>query len=166
MLPAVSEASEVVSRFSVAPTEAMSWPFLSTRKTIFALASRANRSQTVLICWNSSSYITICGCIGETSSLSWSRSTDANRRFDFSLQLARARLGCGWATVLPSGERFREATMPTLSERGGEGGRGHPELDGQGAQLHLPLRQRGSALAPAADTAFTARAAPGWRARA
>src|SRR6266446_2397683 len=68
MLPAVSEASEVVSRFSVAPTEAMSWPFLSTRKTILALASRERRSQTPLICWNSSSYITICGCIRETSS--------------------------------------------------------------------------------------------------
>src|SRR5882672_4889727 len=61
MFPAVSEASEVVSRFSVAPIEAMSWPFLSTRKTILALASRASRSQTVLICWNSSSYITIDG---------------------------------------------------------------------------------------------------------
>ena len=63
MLPAVSEASEVVSRSAVAPTEAMSWPFLSTRKTIFALASRESRSQTALICWNSSSYMTICGCI-------------------------------------------------------------------------------------------------------
>src|SRR5438105_5633424 len=80
MLPAVSEASEVVSRFSVAPTEAMSWPFLSTRKTIFALASRARRSQTALICWNSSSYITICGCIREDLFLSWgSLARDANR---------------------------------------------------------------------------------------
>src|SRR5712671_6582418 len=63
MLPAVSEASEVVSRSCVAPTEAISCPFLSTRKTIFAFASRASRSQTTLICWNSSSYMTICGCI-------------------------------------------------------------------------------------------------------
>jgi hypothetical protein len=27
------------------------------------LASRASLSQTALICWNSSSYMTICGCI-------------------------------------------------------------------------------------------------------
>src|SRR5436190_17775644 len=87
MLPAVSDASEVVSRFSVAPTLAISWPFLSTRKTILALASRARRSQTALICWNSSSYITICGCIRESSSVRY-RPGDANRRSDFGLQLA------------------------------------------------------------------------------
>src|SRR5881227_1533995 len=85
MLPAVSEASEVVSRFSVAPTLAMSWPFLSTRKTIFALASRDSFSQTALICWNSSSYITICGCIARPLPL-LSRWGDANRRRAFGLE--------------------------------------------------------------------------------
>src|SRR5712691_5858189 len=89
MFPAVSEASEVVSRFSVAPTEAISWPFLSTRKTIFAFASRERRSQTALICWNSSSYITICGCIARPLPL-LSAAGNANRRRGFGLQLAPA----------------------------------------------------------------------------
>jgi hypothetical protein len=39
MLPAVSEASEVVSRLSTSPLAAMSWPFLSTMKTTLAFAS-------------------------------------------------------------------------------------------------------------------------------
>jgi hypothetical protein len=33
MLPAVSDASDVVSRLSTSPLAAMSWPFLSTMKT-------------------------------------------------------------------------------------------------------------------------------------
>src|SRR4051812_13911535 len=93
MLQAVSDASEVVSRCSVGPTEAMSWPLLSTRKTTLPLASRASRSQTVLICWNSSSYITICGCIAKPLPGGGVARWDANRRFDFSLQLAAA---LGW----------------------------------------------------------------------
>src|SRR5439155_20522410 len=99
MLPAVSEASEVVSRFSVAPTEAMSWPFLSTRKTIFALASRASRSQTALICWNSSSYITICGCIRETSSGVGVACADANRALGSAPGTHRARIRLHFATL-------------------------------------------------------------------
>src|SRR5438552_1038029 len=91
ILPAVSEASEVVSRFSVAPIEAMSWPFLSTRKTIFAFASRESRSQTVLICWNSSSYITICGPAIAGPLPKLSRCGDANRASLGRLQLATAR---------------------------------------------------------------------------
>src|SRR5207248_4014015 len=79
MFPAVSEASEVVSRSCVAPMDAISWPFLSTRKTIFAFASRARRSQTALICWNSSSYITICGCIRGRPRPVGSGAFDANR---------------------------------------------------------------------------------------
>ena len=55
MLPAVSEASEVVSMPPALPEEAMSWPFLSTRKTTLALASRQSRSTSATICWNSSS---------------------------------------------------------------------------------------------------------------
>ena len=56
--PAVSEASEVVSRCWAWPAEAMSWPFLSTRKTTFAPASRVRRSQIPEIFRNSSSYRT------------------------------------------------------------------------------------------------------------
>src|SRR5258708_16516901 len=94
MLPAVREASEVVSRFSVAPTDAISWPFLSTRKTIFAFASLESRSQTVLICWNSSSYITIDGPdIDQPRRGVGMAHSDANRRFVFSLQLAPGRVG-------------------------------------------------------------------------
>jgi len=37
--PAVSEASDVASTFSRSPLAAICWPFLSTRKTIFALES-------------------------------------------------------------------------------------------------------------------------------
>ena len=61
MLPAVSEASEVVSRLSTSPLAAMSWPFLSTMKTTLAFASLTRRSTTFWIWLNSSSYITICG---------------------------------------------------------------------------------------------------------
>src|SRR5512138_114419 len=43
-LPAVSEASEVVSMFCACPADAMSCPFLSTRKTTLAFASRVSRS--------------------------------------------------------------------------------------------------------------------------
>ena len=43
MLPAVSEASEVVSRLSTSPPAAMSWPFLSTTKTTRALAFLTSR---------------------------------------------------------------------------------------------------------------------------
>ena len=57
---AVSDASEVVSMLFVCPAAAMSWPFLSTRKTTFAFASLVKRSHTALIRWNSSSYITSC----------------------------------------------------------------------------------------------------------
>ncbi len=56
--PAVSEAREVVSRFWDWPVAAMSWPFLSTRKTTFAPASRVRRSQIPEIFRNSSSYST------------------------------------------------------------------------------------------------------------
>ena len=58
MLPAVSEASEVVSRFCAWPLAAMSCPFLSTRKTTLAFASRVSRSQIPAMSRNSSSYIT------------------------------------------------------------------------------------------------------------
>src|SRR5512140_2233386 len=57
-LPAVSEASEVVSRFCAWPLDAISCPFLSTRKTTLAFASRVSRSQIPAISRNSSSYIT------------------------------------------------------------------------------------------------------------
>ena len=43
-LPAVSEASDVVSMFCVCPAAAMSWPFLSTMKTTLAFASLTSRS--------------------------------------------------------------------------------------------------------------------------
>jgi hypothetical protein len=59
MLPAVSEAREVVSRLSTSPLAAMSWPFLSTMKTTFAFALLTRWSTTVWIWLNSSSYITI-----------------------------------------------------------------------------------------------------------
>ena len=59
-LPAVSDASDVVSMLFVCPAAAMSWPFLSTRNTTFAFASLVKRSHTALIRWNSSSYITSC----------------------------------------------------------------------------------------------------------
>src|SRR5262249_35884086 len=42
-LPAVSEASEVVSRGLMSPTAAICWPFLSTRKTSLAVASSSSR---------------------------------------------------------------------------------------------------------------------------
>ena len=41
-LPAVSEASEVVSSVVRSPTAAICWPFLSTRNTTFAFASEAS----------------------------------------------------------------------------------------------------------------------------
>src|SRR6185369_1676618 len=61
MLPAVSDASDVVSMLSTSPLAAMSCPFLSTMKTTLAFASRTRRSTTVWIRLNSSSYITIWG---------------------------------------------------------------------------------------------------------
>ena len=54
-LPAVSEASDVVSSDSRSPMAAICCPFLSTRKTTFALASAFRRPMTSLIWWNSSS---------------------------------------------------------------------------------------------------------------
>ena len=60
-LPAVSEASEVVSRFSISPWAAICWPFLSTRKTTLALASTRSFEMIPLIWLNSSSYITMSG---------------------------------------------------------------------------------------------------------
>ena len=59
--PAVREASEVVSRFSISPWAAICWPFLSTRNTTLALASIRSFEMTVLIWLNSSSYITMSG---------------------------------------------------------------------------------------------------------
>ena len=47
-LPAVSEASDVVSSVCRSPTAAICWPFLSTRKTTFAFASEAQPLQRVL----------------------------------------------------------------------------------------------------------------------
>ena len=49
MLPAVSDASDVVSRLSTSPLAAMSCPFLSTMKTTLAFASRTRRSTTAWI---------------------------------------------------------------------------------------------------------------------
>ena len=60
-LPAVSDASEVVSRFSMSPWAAICCPFLSTRKTTLALASTRSFEMFCLIWLNSSSYITISG---------------------------------------------------------------------------------------------------------
>src|SRR5947199_4973374 len=60
-LPAVSDASEVASTPCMSPEEAICWPFLSTRKTIFALESTCRRWSVSLICWYSSSYITRSG---------------------------------------------------------------------------------------------------------
>ena len=48
-LPAVSDASDVVSRFSMFPWAAICCPFLSTRKTSFALASVRSLLRIVLI---------------------------------------------------------------------------------------------------------------------
>src|SRR5450830_1584142 len=59
--PAVREASEVVSTLSRSPMAAICWPFLSTRKTIFALASIRSREMISLISWNSWSYMTRSG---------------------------------------------------------------------------------------------------------
>src|SRR6185369_10246919 len=61
MLPAVSDASDVVSMLSTSPLAALSCPFLSTMKTTLAFASLTRRSTTVWIWLNSSSYITIWG---------------------------------------------------------------------------------------------------------
>ena len=60
-LPAVSDASEVVSRFSMSPWAAICWPFLSTRNTTLALASTRSFEMIPLIWLNSSSYITMSG---------------------------------------------------------------------------------------------------------
>jgi hypothetical protein len=53
-LPAVSEASDVVSRFSMSPWAAICCPFLSTRKTTLELASTRSLEMMALIWLNSS----------------------------------------------------------------------------------------------------------------
>ncbi len=58
-LPAVSDARDVVSTWSISPAPAICWPFLSTRKTIFALASMRSRLRSCEIRSNSSSYRTM-----------------------------------------------------------------------------------------------------------
>src|SRR5262245_23307565 len=74
MLPAVSDASDVVSICSVSPAVAINWPFLSMMNTTLAFASFTRRSTIAWIWLNSSSYITMfvlviefsarCGAIG------------------------------------------------------------------------------------------------------
>src|SRR6185295_3234897 len=50
-LPAAKDARLVVSRFPTSPSEAISWPSLSTKNTTFAEASMRSRARTAFIWW-------------------------------------------------------------------------------------------------------------------